>query len=308
MGIIRRSLGLAGLAALLAAPAGAVPVDLEIVIAVDVSGSVDPSEFVLQRDAYVAAFQNPAIQAAIAGGQIGAIAATVVYWTGTADVSGLGTVNLIEQVVPWTLIDGAASANAFATAIAGTDARLTIDLGGGAFLTTGDPNNPLQGSGATGVARALSFSGGLLDADNGFEGARTVIDISGDGFENVDHDPAGCSVPAGCGVGHLNAFLIVDPDLHFAATAAARDAVVANGHTINGLPILTDFPSGSTQLDVFFYTPYVIGGPGAFSLASADFSELDTAILAKLEAEIVPEPATGLLLLVGLAACARRRV
>jgi hypothetical protein len=292
--------------ALVPRAAGAVAVDLELVLAIDVSGSVDPTEFALQRDGYVNAFNDPAVVAAIEAGPIGSIAATVVYWQGTIDLTpqGFGIVNAIEQPVPWTRIADAASASAFASAIASTDARVRVELGGGASVTTGDPNAPLQGDGFTGARRALLFSRDLLLAENGFEGSRLLIDISGDGFENVDHDPSACSEPQNCRQGHLNDFLIDDPALHFAAMAAARDLVVGSGITINALPILTDFP----ELDTFFYEPYVVGGPGAFSLSASDFDDLDRAVRQKLIAEVVPEPGSFGLLALGLgsAAVARR--
>ncbi len=294
-----------GLALLLipAAPASAISVDLELVLAVDVSGSVNPAEFALQQGGYEAAFRDPAVQMAIANGPLGRVAATVVYWQGSSTEFMGETVNAIQQVVPWTLIDDATDAEAFADLIAAEDAVLEIAVGMGGTVTFGNPSDPFQGSGPTGVARALDFSRGLLLEDNGFEGMRLVIDISGDGFENVDHDPSGCSDPPACGVGHLNQFLIDDPDLHFAATEAARDATLGAGITINTLSILTDF----SDLDTFFYEPYVLGGPGSFSTAANDFADLDQAVRDKIFTEIIPEPGTLLLLGAGLAGLAATR-
>ncbi|MCL4798307.1 MAG: DUF1194 domain-containing protein [Burkholderiales bacterium] len=118
--------------------AHAVPVGLELALMADVSGSLGATDFNLQRDGYVAAFENAAIQNAIAA-LPGGIAVTLVYRSdGQA------------QSVGWTHITDAASANAFATAIAGA---------------------PRPSSGGTGMTAALTFTAALFD-DNGFEGAR----------------------------------------------------------------------------------------------------------------------------------------
>lgn len=58
------------------------PVDLELVLAIDISGSVDEEEAALQREGYVAALTNPRVVAAMGGGPFGAIAVTYVEWAG----------------------------------------------------------------------------------------------------------------------------------------------------------------------------------------------------------------------------------
>ncbi len=73
-----------------------VAVDLELVIAVDVSYSMDTEEQRVQRAGYVAAFLSPDIIRALRGGPLGKIAVTYIEWGGSA-----------VQVVPWTVIDGA---------------------------------------------------------------------------------------------------------------------------------------------------------------------------------------------------------
>src|SRR2546425_11098378 len=86
-------------------------VDLQLVLAVDASGSVDQRRFELQMQGYVAAFHDPRVLRAIQSGATQAIAVTMVQWTGPA---------LQIQVLPWTLINDAATAHAFAAAIAAT--------------------------------------------------------------------------------------------------------------------------------------------------------------------------------------------
>jgi len=130
------------------------PVDLELVLSVDVSMSVDPSEQRLQRDGYIAAFRDGAVIEAIQGGLLGRIAVTYVEW------AGMGTQQVL---VPWTLIDSPASARAFADRLASA---------------------PLDRRRRTSISEALLYSLGLFD-DNGFEGTQRKIDVSGDGPNNA---------------------------------------------------------------------------------------------------------------------------
>jgi hypothetical protein len=126
-------------------------VGTELVLSVDVSGSISNSEFNLQRQGYVNAFKNPVIQNQIAN-LPGGLAATLSYWASGA-----------VQSVPWTLITDAASANAFADAI-------------------GAAGRPF--SGGTQIGPAINFARNLIET-NDFIGNRRVIDVSGDGNSNV---------------------------------------------------------------------------------------------------------------------------
>jgi hypothetical protein len=154
-----RPLLLAALAAggllLGAAPARAeaLPVDLELVLAVDVSGSIDAEEMKLQREGYVAALTDPDVVRAITRGVLGRIALAYVEW------AGYETRRLL---VDWTLIDGADAARAFA-------ARLAAQ--------------PIRSGVSTSISGAIEFVLPMFGA-NGFAGTRRVIDISGDGPNN----------------------------------------------------------------------------------------------------------------------------
>ena len=134
------------------APASAVPVGLELVLLVDVSGSVDNSEYLLQLNGYVQAFQNASVQNAILGSQGGAIAVTYVEWSSA-------TQQAVQ--VGWTLINSVATANAFAADVA---------------------NESRAFSGNTGVQAAIRYGAGLFA--NGYESLRQVMDVSGDGACN----------------------------------------------------------------------------------------------------------------------------
>jgi len=150
------------LGAILAFPARsqAIPVDLELVLLVDVSGSIDAGEFDLQRTGYANAFLDPSLAALIqASGVNHQIACTLVYWSSAGSQ---------QQALPWTLISDGPSASAFGTAV-GAAAR------------------PFSGNTAPGSA--INFAVPLFN--NNFEGLREVIDVSGDGAQNE-----GASTPA----------------------------------------------------------------------------------------------------------------
>ncbi len=128
-------------------------VDLELVLAVDVSMSMDPDEQHLQRDGYVAAFRDPELLRAIRKGPNGRIAVTYVEWAG----NGIQTV-----VVPWHVVGSADEANGFADAL---DSR------------------PVSRALYTSISGATS-SAHMLFAASPVRGLRRVIDISGDGPNN----------------------------------------------------------------------------------------------------------------------------
>jgi hypothetical protein len=137
----------------LAAPAFAdEPVDLELVLAIDASSSVDPTEWTLQRQGYATAFRDPDIQAAIISGPKKRIAISVVVW---ADA----TVPRWDS--PWFTLAGPPDAEDFA-----------------AFM--GDlPRVP---EGGTGIGMGVAAAIRKLER-NGVSSPREVVDVSGDGRE-----------------------------------------------------------------------------------------------------------------------------
>ncbi|MEC8676009.1 MAG: DUF1194 domain-containing protein, partial [Pseudomonadota bacterium] len=146
--------GLAVLAAAFSAPADARSVDIELVIAVDSSTSVDFDEFNLQVRGLAAAFRDPTVVAAIADGPRGAISVAVFEWADPASQM---------LAVPWTVIDGPATANAFARRVDG--------------MTRQVPR------GGTSIAGALAFAS-VLFQNNPHPGDRQVIDLTADGRNN----------------------------------------------------------------------------------------------------------------------------
>lgn len=131
----------------------ATPVDLELVLAVDISWSMDPEEQQLQRDGYVTAFRDRDVVAAILSGRYRRIAVTYVEWAGD------GTQ---RQVVPWMLVDSVEAAHRFAAEL---------------------ERQPISRNRFTSISGALHFSGALF-GKGGFEGTRRVVDVSGDGPNN----------------------------------------------------------------------------------------------------------------------------
>jgi hypothetical protein len=197
-------------------------VDLELVLAVDVSGSMDPEEQQLQREGYVQAFRHGAVLSAIRSGIYGRIAVTYVQWAA-----------LPQQTIPWTIISNAKEAQDFAAALEAA---------------------PLYSERGTSLSSAISFSTDLLE--NNPISARKVIDISGDGPNN-----SGGSV------------------------LEARDAALAKGITINGIPILVNTQYSYTPLDQY-YRECVVAGKGAFVIPVKTMDAFASSIRAKLVTEI----------------------
>lgn len=141
-----------GLLALLPqAPARAQAVDVAIVLAVDVSASVDAGEYGLQMRGVAEAIAHPTVTDAIEQGEVGAVAFSVVQWSSEAEQA---------VAVPWTRVDGVASAQALAARIWSAPR---------AFRFRG-----------TKIGAALRFCFDHLDRVP-FPAARRVVDVSGDG-------------------------------------------------------------------------------------------------------------------------------
>lgn len=134
--------------------ASLVPVDLELSLLVDVSGSVDNKEFNLQKQGYVDAFSNANLfNDFISKGNLGKIAVNLIYWSGA---------NQQTEAVKWSLIDSVASAQTFANNIAATTRIF---------------------SGSTAIGSAINYATPKF-FNNDYDGVRQVIDVSGDGATN----------------------------------------------------------------------------------------------------------------------------
>ena len=134
-------------------------VDLVLVLAIDVSGSVDEEEFDVQKQGLATAIRHPRVMAAIQRGSTGRIAVAVVQWAGT----GMQRVSL-----PWAVIASPSHADSFAQRLA---------------------NMPRHyADGPTNLAGVMHFATRMILAAP-FLGARRVIDISGDGQSNIGRPP-----------------------------------------------------------------------------------------------------------------------
>jgi hypothetical protein len=203
-------------------------VDLALVLAVDVSLSMEPDEQELQRQGFVEAFRSPEVYEAIVRGMLGRIAVVYVEWAGTG---------YQQVVVPWTVIENPAESRAFAARLSGST---------------------IQRFGYTSISGAIEFSLWQLRV-SGVEPVRQVIDISGDGANNQGR-----------------------------IVTAARDEAIAQGVTINGLPLMLKRPDGLWDIDHLdrYFRDCVIGGPGAFMIPVREKQQVAAAIRTKIVREI----------------------
>jgi len=204
-------------------------VDIELVLAVDVSYSMDVDEQWAQRLGYAEAITSPEVLSAIRSGLTGKIAVAYLEWAGAYSQ---------RLVADWRIIEDEASAKQFADRILSAS---LIQI----FRTS--------------ISEGLSEAGRLIQS-NDFEGLRKVIDVSGDGPNNQ---------------GRL--------------VTSVRDALLASGITINGLPIMIKRPQANwydiPNLDEY-YRHCVIGGPGSFIIEVRESSAFARAIRQKLVLEI----------------------
>lgn len=198
------------------------PVDLELVLAMDVSSSVDDDEYFLQAFGLAQAFRHPDVISAIQGSTTGGIAVALVQW---ADA------NKQALAVDWTPVWDAASAYALSERILNAP-RLVV-------------------GGQTSISGAISFSVRQIE-QNGYDGWRQTIDVSGDGRANSGTPPM-----------------------------LARDRAVEAGITVNGLAILNEEPFVD-----HYYEHSVIGGEAAFMIVAGDYEDFSAAMIEKLIREI----------------------
>jgi hypothetical protein len=196
--------------AVTAAPArGEIAVDVALVLAVDVSLSIDAEEFALQRAGYAAAFRNERVVAAITNGSARAVAVTYLQWSGAREQ---------QQVIGWRLITDRTSAARFADELAAS-ARVVA-------------------SGSTSLSGAIEAAGQLL-LQSGYAAERRIIDISGDGSNNSGKLPNFARDEAVAGGITINGLAILknEPflDTYYATNVVGgRGAFVMTGRDFDG--------------------------------------------------------------------------
>ncbi len=217
-------------------------VDIALVLAVDVSSSIDSSERRFQREAYAAALQDTRVAQMALGGRSGSVAIAYMEWSGRS----------YQRVhVPMRIMSSQKELASFARAI------LAIE---------DDPGDPMYFQ-ATAVGDAL-LAAEVAMSELRLSARDYVIDISGDGVWNDG-----------------------------SAVQSARAHVLAQGLTVNGLPIeLTATPQHRQDLTTVervsrFYADCVIGGPGSFHLVARGFQDIRETLIMKLMLEMAELPA-----------------
>jgi Protein of unknown function (DUF1194) len=209
--------------------AAGIPVDLTLVLAVDVSLSMAEDEAKFQRHGYSAALRDSRVIESIRGGMYGRIAVTYIEWSATTDQ---------RVLVDWRVISDEASADALADEL---------------------DKAPFKSGTTTSISAGIDFAVRQIQ-NSPYAATRRVIDISGDGYSDYGRP-----------------------------IRQSRDAAVAAGVVINGLPVMDPRPAwrepAPPDLD-HYYADNVVGGPGSFYLVVKDVHDFDAAVLRKLILEI----------------------
>ena len=261
-------LGMSGLRA--QQTAASIPVDLELSLVIDISGSVDPTEFTTQLGGYASAFQNPQIIQSIES--IGQVVVNAVFFDDSA-----------SEALPFALLTDAASSTSFAD-----------DLG----------NLARPRSGGTSPDTGINLATNLL-AGNVYEGERVVIDVSGDGQGFAPDDSAARDNALANGVDTINGVVIdsprSDPSTPTPLEQYFLDNIVAGDNSFvilsEGFESFEDAVLAKLLAEITGVTPAQLGGnsllPGLFnaqSLAVAtSFSDVNSRLV-RLRTGIRPQP------------------
>jgi hypothetical protein len=199
-------------------------VDTALVLAVDVSGSVNAERYALQMEGIAQAFEDRDVQRTILSGPNRSMTVALVEWSNTASLT-----------IPWTLIASPADARAFAEKVR---------------------RAPRSDNAFTCMSRALQLVEGKVLPFVPVPADRVIIDVSGDGHDNCNLTPP---------------------------VEAVRDRLVAEGVTINGLPILAGQEAATLE---DWYRSHVIGGNSAFLVTAQGFADFGRAIRQKFMVEV----------------------
>lgn len=223
-----RGIGSRGLFALLAlatpALAQETPVVIELVLALDSSASVDALEFDLQNEGIARAFRDPEVLQAVDNLRPYGAAIAIVQWGGPGET---------QVVLPFTHIENARDAKAFGFRVSLVRRWIRAS--------------------STSIATGINDARGLIE-NNGFDGQRKVIDVSGDGPDNSSDDLEG-----------------------------ARQQALASGITINGLSI-----EAEERALHDYYRARVIIGADSFVEPAEGFEDFARAMKEKLVRELRP--------------------
>ncbi|MGO8739860.1 DUF1194 domain-containing protein [Rhodoblastus sp.] len=229
------------------------PVDVALIVSVDVSGSVNPQRYRLQMDGVAKALEDPSVAAAILGGPRASIMFTMVEWSERA-----------KAVIPWTRLASQADITALAARV-----RRTRRVAGE----------------FTCLAHMMAYVHDLVVPTLPARAGRVVMDVSGDGIDNCDGDDATGArrdelVTAGL---TINGLPINEGDPNAPLRAGAFRAP--------GRPFENRMlHAGEIQTLEPWYRKYVIGGPAAFLLPAQGYGDFSDAIRQKFTMEISAMP------------------
>ncbi|MEL6928552.1 MAG: DUF1194 domain-containing protein, partial [Cyanobacteria bacterium J06600_6] len=245
-------------------------VSLELVLSVDVSGSVDSNEYNTQVQGYISAFNNPDVQDAIKALPDG-MAVTMQFW-GTENVADIGWFKLTKN---GDSIDGLTDF---------TDAMNGVTRVQGQKVTINGVDINVRGG--TDIKMAIDEAKNQL-LFNDYEGDRLVMDVSGDGIpDDTPYPGATATADYGFKANQCGYTLNCPP------VVAARDEAIAAGITINGLPIngpVTNSSSGHSQMEdqiEEYYRSQVVGGSNSFTVLASGFDDFARAAQLKIFNEI----------------------
>jgi hypothetical protein len=209
-------------------------VAVELMIAIDVSDSINAPELAFQIDGIVKAFRDERLIQRIENLPSGGLAVAVMFWAGKGEQ---------RTMLTWRRIHDRASCHALADALSKRD------------------KSPWSGNLFTALGNALAHAYSEIN-NNGFEGERLVIDVSSD-------DPHNQGIPL----------------------LGIRGKIIAEGMTVNGLPILTNRHEHEERKELIdYYRREVIGGIGSFMVPALSKSDYARAMLKKLILEIAGDP------------------
>ena len=203
-------------------------VDVELVLAVDVSYSMDLEELAVQREGYAEAIASNEFLQALKSGPNGKVGVTYFEWSSANDQ---------KIIIPWRIVDGPETADSVAAEIMKT---------------------PIRRASRTSISGAINFAMQMF-AESPYKGLRRVIDVSGDGPNNSGEP-----------------------------VTVAREAALAKGVIINGLPVMVKPAIPATDIEHLdlYYEDCVIGGPGSFTVAIKERARFKEAIRTKLIMEV----------------------
>lgn len=229
------------------------PVDVALIVSIDVSGSVNAQRYQLQMDGVAEALEDPAVDAAVLGGPHRSIMFAMVEWSEKA-----------TTVIPWTRLASKADISALAARVRGA------------------PRAPGE---FTCLAHMMAYVHDLVAPTLPVKTSRMVMDVSGDGLDNCDGDDATAArrdelVATGM---TINGLPINEGD--------PNEPLRAGAFRAPGRPFENRMRvAGVIQTLEPWYREYVIGGAGAFLLPARGYGDFSEAIRQKFTMEISAIP------------------